>query len=184
MKGLIQFMCATLMLSGCSDYHGTPVDAYQRSSDRIAIMTGLAAIHAVWPCMRKEKVVGVAAMYATLPDDQCYRMDSPQHWQGIWRLSEHESFCPGNGAARAGGCASGLEIKSTDVARVTGTALGTRLGSGLYWVEFVGRRTKVKGAYPGLPAYDRIYVVDHLIGIKRVGSVAQSEVPKPGEPLD
>jgi hypothetical protein len=167
MNGHLPLCTAALCLSACQSYNGTPVDAYQRSSDRFAIMTGLAAIHAIWPCMRKEKVVGSVATYGSLPDDECYRLEPPRRWRGLLRRTEDgEQFCPE--AAEECSYESSSDRtwfywKTADVLRASG-----RLpSSGLYYVDVIGRRTAVRGRY-GFGHYANEIVVDRLISLKQV----------------
>jgi hypothetical protein len=156
-----------LMLSACSNYNGTPVDAYQHWRDRAAILFGLADLHAVWPCMRKEKVTGHVAMFGALPDDQCYKMEPQRRWRGLLRRTEDgDQFCP----AAAKECwyhssdeRTWLYWKTADVM----SALGRLPGPGLYYVDLIGRRTAIKGSY-GYGAYDREIVVDRLSSLKQL----------------
>ena len=117
--------------------------------------------------MRKEKVVGNAAMYAALPDDECYRMEPSRRWRGLLRRTEDgEQFCP----EPAKECSydssrdrTWLYWKTVDVRR----ALGRLPGSGLYYVDVIGRRTAVKGHY-GFGHYANEIVVRQLITLKQL----------------
>jgi len=173
-----------LMTAGCTQYEGVPVEAYEQSSDRLAILSGLAGLGVVWPCTRRERGIRDVAAYGSIPHDQCYVMEPRRRWTGIFRASMRAGFCPGVAAPIARRCGNWLEFTGAQVDRLGGNA-SEREGPGLYFVEFDGRRTKFKGRYRvgGMAPVQQIYVVDRLIRMQRVGDVPQSEVAQPNEPL-
>jgi hypothetical protein len=126
--------------------------------------------------MRKEQVTGVAASDVRLPDDECYRMEPARRWRGLLRRTEDgEQFCP----EPAKECSyessrdrTWFAWKTADVAK----ALGRLPGSGLYFVDLVGKHTAVKGRY-GWGDYDNEIVVDRLLSLKQLEGPKVPENP-------
>ena len=98
----------------------------------------------------------------------CYRMTPPERWRGLWRNEfEGSRFCP----APARECShdtTGERILLEYSFGVTDTRPRKSKVpfGGLYDVDFVGRRTAVKGHYSSL--YDHDLIVDRMISVKEV----------------
>lgn len=110
-------------------------------------------------CARTIEARGIEAM--PNQTDQCFEMLAKQRWRGLWRNDfEGSIFCP----APAATCS--YEGGDNDV-WLTPNSLRGDTGA-LYAVEFIGRRTKVRGhhGHMGMSAHE--VVVDQPISIKRI----------------
>lgn len=144
----------------------TPASAYQSWKDRLVVSTGIPFFGLTPPCIEwVEDQHG--SYYAGIPTDQCFKMLPPQRWRGLWRNEfEGSRFCPE--PARECGLPPddwygpwGIWL---DVERVSREPAD----GALYRVEFVGRRTAVKGAYGHLGGSEHALIVDRVISMKQV----------------
>ena len=147
-------LATVAVLAGCSN-DGQPASSYRSWKDRVAVATGLSGF--TWPCMIKTHQTEYVAAYEQLPLDQCYRMQPPKRWKGLWRNQfEYSRFCPAP-ATECSGKSPGDRIWLD---------AGIKPLHGLYSVEFIGRRTAVKGRYE--KSYEHELIVDRMIAVKRV----------------
>lgn len=110
-------------------------------------------------CLRRIEVGGIEAMPNETP--QCFRMLPRQRWRGMWRNDfEGSVFCPEP--------ATNCSYEGQDAAVwLTPKALKGAMGA-LYAVDFIGRRTAMKGHYGHLGMFAEEVVVDQPISIKMV----------------
>jgi hypothetical protein len=143
------------MLSGCTDY-GPPAAAYRRWQDRLVVAAGLRSL--VWPCSVKENTkFGIE--YGSVPLDQCYKMDSPRRWRGVWRNEfEGSRFCP----------APAMKCSYYSVGDRIWLDASKSPDQTLYTVDFIGRRTAVKGRYGHMGGSDYEVIVDRVISIRQM----------------
>lgn len=145
-------LLAIAALGGCKDY-GSPASAYRDWKDRLVVAAGLRPL--VWPCLHRVQTE-YGEVYEGIPLDQCYKMDPPRRWKGVWRNEfEGSRFCPAP-AKKCSGSSRGDYIwldmrKSPDQT--------------LYTVDFIGRRTSVKGRYGHMGGSDYELIVDRMISI-------------------
>jgi hypothetical protein len=152
------------ILGGCRQ-HGTPAAAYRNWGDRLAVAAGLRELGLVWPCQVKEKQTKLVATYGRKPLDQCFRMDPPRRWHGVWEDHfEGQIFCP-NAVKQ---CPNGGQRIWLDYASERRPAVLQRRGGGTYAVEFIGRRTAVKGRYGHMGGSDYELIVDRMLAIKQL----------------
>ena len=119
-------------------------------------------------CLQKLKYQGVQALRGST--DDCFEMMPPQRWRGLWRAEfEGSRFCP-SPAQECGGGSSGERIWLS----YGQTHSGPRLvdGSGLFQIEFIGRRTQRRGHYGHFGLSDHEVIVDRLISVQRAESAA------------
>ena len=153
------------MLASCGG-RGSPASAYRNWCDQLAVGFGLRDLGLVWPCTKRSKADGVT-VFERIPTDQCYKMDPPRKWTGLWRNSfEGSQFCP----APASNCSFGRP--GPRIWLDSERASKKEPDEGLYAVEFVGRRTSVKGHYGHMGASDYELVADRFLLMKRIGGAA------------
>ena len=163
-RRILLFIAASLMLCGCRE-GGPPAAAYRNWGDRLAVAMGLRDIGLVWPCMKKDP--RFRDMYGRVPLDQCYRMDPPQRWTGLWRNAfEGSRFCP----APATDCR--FDTPGPRIWLDSERASKKEPDEALYSVEFVGRRTSVKGHYGHMGVSDYEVVADRFLSMKQIGGPA------------
>ena len=147
---------------GRSDARATPAEAYIHWQDKIAAATGLPLTGPYGPCNRVEKS-GDESVFVRLPTDQCVKMLPPQRWRGIWQDHvEGQIFCPGATKECPDGGA-GIWLDHPVKERGSDRHFG-----GVYAVDFIGRRTKYKGAYGHMGGSDYLVAVDRMISIKQI----------------
>lgn len=129
----------------------------------MAVAIGLDTVGLVSPCMKNEKTPA-GETYGEVPVDECFRMDPPRRWKGLWRDEfEGSRFCP----APATRCDFNMpgDLIWLNPERVS----RKEPDGGLYAVEFIGRRTAVKGRFYGhLGGSDYELIVDRFISMKQV----------------
>lgn len=138
----------------------TPTQAYIYWGDRLRASAPTVVESIFPPCTKKYD-----RYRAPTPMDECYKLQAPQRWQGIW-VTEFEEyrFCP----APAQTC-SGYEQPryslwlNTKVFGHRPQIAGTANHS--YSIEFIGRRTEYRVGWA--PHYE--IVVDKLISMKDLG---------------
>lgn len=116
-------------------------------------------------CLEKVRVEGIEAF----PDstDACFKMTNPVHWRGLWRNDfEGSRFCPAP-AKECSGDTPGDVVWLT-FADKSGMTKPSTMG-GLYAIEFIGRRTEVRGFYGHLGSSQYEIVVDRLTSAKPIG---------------
>lgn len=156
-----------LMTSACQKPFGFDVrqaprpSGYVHFSDRMTARLNYWGLYWSLPCLRWEKTGDTSTM-SELPDDQCFKMDPPRRWRGLWRnplgLSK---FCP----APAKKCDS-YPIAADQAWLEIGQVVHKVPDGMLYSVEFTGRRNSVDGNFEGL---DHEIIVDKMISVKLLG---------------
>lgn len=147
-------LIAIAVVAGCSD-NGQPASSYKNWKDRVVVAAGLSSVF--MPCMIKTGETENVAAYEVMPVDQCYKMDPPQRWKGLWSNKFGSSrFCPAP-AVQCGPETAGdriwLDAKTEPL-------------HGLYSVDFIGRQTTVKGRYERMCEHE--VIVDRMVAIKRI----------------
>lgn len=169
MKVRTGFLLAAALLTSCQD-RGTPPKAYVRWQDRLEAATGLPLFGFGGPCYHwhDDKFGGY---YGSIPFDQCYKMDPPRRWRGLWRNDfEGSQFCPWP-ATNCGYVASDKRIGPLywlSASVPFPEAIKKRRLGGLYAIEFVGRKTTYRGRYGHVGMSDEEIFVDRLISIREV----------------
>jgi len=149
-------LLAVATLSGCED-HGPPAAAYRSWKDRLVVAAGLRGVF--WPCYVKEAETKNVAAYASIPFDQCFRMDPPRRWRGVWRNEfEGSRFCP----------APAIKCSFYSPGDRVWLDVSKHPDQTLYAVDFVGRRTAVKGRYGHMGASDHELIVDRMISMRAI----------------
>jgi hypothetical protein len=100
-----------------------------------------------------------------LPTEKCVKMDAPKHWHGLWRNEfEGSQFCPGEPAD----CTYevGPRIWFSWRGKFP-NALKPRI-SGVYEIEFVGRKTSYSGTYGHFGLFDDEIIADRIISIHEI----------------
>lgn len=135
-----------------------------RLPDRVIaeIRNGLPGITS--DCLEKVRYGGIEAF----PDrvDKCFAMLPSQRWRGLWRDNfEAQRFCP-SPARLCSRRTGGDEIWLT-FARTKRATAGVPSGR-LYKVNFIGRRTRVRGHHGHLGMFQHEVLVDKLLSISPV----------------
>jgi hypothetical protein len=96
--------------------------------------------------------------------EQCFRMEPPRRWMGLWRNEfEGSRFCP----APASRCDFGAP--GDDIWLDTRRATKREPDGALYAVELIGRRTAFRGHHGHMGGSNLELIVDRFISIKEVG---------------
>lgn len=172
-KRLVACLVALSMLAGCSG-RDAPASAYRNWGDRLAVAFGLRDLGVVSPCTHKEHDQ-FGDSWARIPDEECYELDPPRRYKGLWRNAfEGSQFCP----APATECGDdtkgdviwlgfsrrfkkppgGPDLRATDIVEYP-----------VYAVDLIGRRTAFKGRYGHMGGSDYELVVDKFVSVKLLG---------------
>ncbi len=128
-------------------------------------------------CRHKMQFGGIGNV--PLDTDECFKMSLPRRWQGLWRNAfESYVFCE----TPATRCRidpeadpqppyTWIEFKNPVDPRIKQAA------EGLYRIDFIGRRTVVRGNYGHMGLARHAIVVDRLLFIDR------QDRPAPAEPV-
>lgn len=123
-------------------------------------------------CARKEQKVSDAErlqirLGGAFPTDAvggCYAMDKPKRWRGFFRYDfERSLFCADRQCSDTLGGQMWLSGKAAGLWPNPKTDQGS-----LYEIEFIGRRTAVRGYHGHQSQYPYEVVVDRLISMKRI----------------
>jgi hypothetical protein len=161
MRSLVLFAAA--LVSGCN-YE--PVSAYRDYRDRVEALTGLP-LFGSGPCFRAMHDPRIEAKKSMT--EICYRLTAPQRWRGLWRDEfEGSRFCPAP-AKQCSFATGGEKIWLGYSFGLTDTRPRTWKvpPGGLYDVDFIGRRTAVKGHY-GTGVFNYEIVVDRMISAREL----------------
>lgn len=112
-------------------------------------------------CLNLIRQKGLVAM----PDraDQCFKMTAPQRFKGVWRREfELSRFCPVS-TSTCGHAYTGNEIWLSFGDNV---AKEMPARNGLYSIEFVGRKTLLRGMFGHMGTFGHEVLVDRLIAVK------------------
>jgi|GEM_PF-3530669 len=167
-------ICAPLLLliaASCDD-RTMPFAAYRHFSDGLASRTGGLL---GYPCDRIETVKG-KPVETRLPPEQCYRMQPARRYRGIW-LDEFEgSFFFENAVSLEEAAARYTQLSEPEAQAEWlsfSEPLERRLNrkrdfahSRMFLIEFIGRRTAVKGLYGHLGGAQNLIVVDRIESAK------------------
>ena len=83
-KNRVGLITVALALTACQRANPHPAESYQRWTDRMIARLSLPNV-GIWPCEEQA------------PTDECFKMQPPRRWRGIWVLGpgeEDERFCP------------------------------------------------------------------------------------------
>jgi hypothetical protein len=165
-------LVATAALLGGCNYQ--PLDAYRDVRDKVEAATGLP-------------LLGRGSCFRAIDDDKfgagkslteiCYKLTPQRRWHGLWRNDfEGSRFC----AAPASSCSRDTPGDRTWLQYSFGlTDTKPREWKvppgGLYEVEFVGRRTAIKGRYGHMGGSDYAMIVDRLISIREIEAPPKQE---------
>ena len=131
----------------------------------------------VWRAMPCSYLIG-SNSFGSLPTDQCYKMDPPRRFKGIWVDEfEGQQFIPSDVSVpdgAAGGAKSRGRSNVADRARpariwIDASRVSTgqpRRGAGRYFIDFVGRKTTYPGAHGHFGMSDHEIIVDRLIKLR------------------
>ena len=112
---------------------------------------------------------------ASLPTDQCYRMERPRRYRGVWVDEfEGQTFIPEGAKApkwkgereRAIAATIWLDVESANIGHKW------QQGGRRVFIEFIGRKTRFPGKYGHLGIAGQYIVVDRVISLR--------ECPKAG----
>jgi len=157
MKFSVAIAAAAVALAGC-----------HKQVPKVSEQT-IRAIHASNPgmtdkCLNTIRWHGVEALPKAI--DQCFQMDKPRRWQGLWLNGFEDSrFCP----APARECAEadrGERIWLTAGPSVRLPQYEGEAPAPVYEVEFVGRKTAYPGDYEGTAQHE--IIVDRMIAMKEL----------------
>jgi len=161
MRFLFAIAVTAVVLAGC-----------HRRMPKVSEKT-IEAIHAFEPgmteqCLDKIRWGGFESL--TGEEEDCYKFDAPRRWKGLY-FGEFEGsrFCP----APARQCSDSspgehIWLKASPSAGVP--AWNGRESSGLFAMEFIGKKTSYPGHYGHMGMSDEEIVVDHLISMKQLES--------------
>jgi hypothetical protein len=159
------FLLLAVLISGCGER--TSANAYRDWRDRVAASVGVPLFG--WgPCgraLRDDKFEPDKSIF-----EICYRLTQPQRWHGSWRNDfEGSRFCPAP-ATQCSHDTPGEKISLQYSFGITDTSPSEWKvpPGGLYEVEFIGRRTAVKGHYGHMGASDHAMIVDRMISVREV----------------
>ena len=98
-------------------------------------------------------------------DPNCFEMTEPRRWSGMYVTGfEWGNFCPDP----ATDCPIFGEPGVSWLTLSPNANAPDLRESGLYRIEFIGRRTKVPGHFGHLNQYEHLMVVDRLLALKLV----------------
>lgn len=161
---LLLFFAAT----GCDD-RSAPFAAYRHFNDAVVSKSGGLL---GYPCDR-EMVIDDETIHVPKPAEQCYKMQPPKHYRGIW-LDQFE------GSLFFEGATSAADVKARYRKLLAGRfsdkewldfaeMLERRLyrdrdfaHARMFAIEFVGRRTAYKGRYGHMGNSDSLMIVDRI----------------------
>lgn len=136
-----------------------PLEAYIDPIDQQIARTGVGQPGRPSPCAYEETQMGIKVVVGR-PTELCVKMMPSQHWRGLWRNDfEGSRFCPEPATA----CDYQTPGERIWLSRTPGRPEG-----GLYWLEFVGRRTMYKGPYGHMGGSDQELLIDRVISMKEL----------------
>jgi hypothetical protein len=161
MSARLLLPAAGLFLLGCGGSGDTPPSAYRHSRDRLIATLG-GSVFGQQPCFRtingQPRVLSIAL---------CYRLEKQRRVRGIWtKAFEESAFYPNRTLPPTQADPDSriwLELEpgilperqQRDLERKCG-------GSCSIYLDFVGRRTSVKGRYGHMGMSDHYLVVDRV----------------------
>lgn len=125
-----------------------------------------------WPDRMKERFPELQTIFGpsciwkragSVPVDQCFKMEAPQRWRGLWRYEGEGSwFCP-----------KPVEKCTRRVSGPWWALVGDRPKAEalhIYEIEFLGRRTTYPLSYL-MVDHNHLILVDRLIAIRDLGEL-------------
>lgn len=175
MKRLALLLLGPISVGGCDD-RGPPASAYRSWKNQVIVAAGLRSF--VDLCaVKKETEYG--NVYERLPLDECYKMDPPRRWKGLWRNDfEGSRFCEAPAlecSYETAGDKTWLQY-SFGLTDKRPSELKVPYG-GLYEVDLVGRRTAIKARYGHMGGSDHELIVDRMISVREVEPPPPPETP-------
>jgi len=139
-----------LALCACQG-RGPPANAYKRWTDQWIVRLGLVNV-GIYPCPVSDL------------DPECLKMDPPRRWKGLWYNEfEGSRFCP-EPAQQCGPDTPGDKIYLDWSFSFPPKWKGLPLNR-VYAVDFIGRRTSVRGNYAGSSYF---IMGNRLISLKEI----------------
>ena len=164
MKRLLPTLVAAVAIAGCQD-RGPPAVAYRSWKDRLVTAAGLGDFF--WPCYVKH-TSQYGEYRASIATDQCFKMDPPKRWRGLYFAEfEGSRFCP----APARECTlespgEGIWLEFAPGIKVPGLKSNQHPGRVWYVIDLIGRRTASKVRYGRGLEY--VLIADKVISMKQV----------------
>jgi len=153
-------VAASLVLGGCSE--GTPPSAYQHARDRFFATVPLTMFDDdFYPCFRT-----VDGQPARLSAADCYRLTAPRRMRGVARTGfETGSFYPGRTTLPQADERSDLWIELDPRVLAPDVRRSCAEGCAVY-LDFIGRRTAVRGRYGHMGLASHIVIVDRVLSAR------------------
>lgn len=154
-----------------------PPQAFQKPRDAAVSVLWPLWLFGVRPCSTHRVDTGVV-IHASLPTDQCFKMEPPRRFSGIWHHEfEGSTFLKGvtqpaeamrrlcELQGRAGPAGEWLDwsVSWRELDPALRSALDGSSGTRLVYLEFEGRRTAYRGDYGHLGTSETEVIVDRLI---------------------
>lgn len=155
----IALVCAGLIAAGCGRAPApAPADPEQFSAEQIrAALPGITD-----ECVERLQSDDTRSP----PTDQCFEMQEPRPWRGLWRnVFEGSRFCP-EPARECGHDTPGERIWLTFSEHLPQSGFDDF--GGLYEMEFVGRRTLNRGHHGHFSQYYHALVVDRVTSMREI----------------
>ena len=155
---LVILVAGATLLSGCS-YE--PLAAYADVRDQVQAATGIP-LFGRGPCFRAmhdDKFESKKSL-----TEICFALTPPQRWHGLWRNDfEGSRFC----VAPAASCANDTPGDWVWLGYSFGLQPGVAPG-GLYEVDFIGRKTTVRGHYGHMGGSDYEMIADRMFSMRQI----------------
>jgi len=124
-------------------------------------------------CVEKVRKFGLAVW--PLPTEECFQMDEPRRWRGLWgREFELSRFCQ-EPATECTHYSAGVPIWLSASGAPKWAANPALDQDSPYAVDFIGRMTAIRGYHGHQGAYPYEIVVDRMISIQRVPDEARKK---------
>ena len=155
-------LVASALLGGC--YEGTPPTAYKHPRDRFFAAVPLPFLHDDFvPCFRT-----TGREPARLPPSECYRLTDPRRMRGVAITGfETGAFYPGRTTLPPHGERSAFWLEHEP--RLLPADVRDRCLKGCaVYLDFIGRRTAVRGSYGHMGLANHLILVDRVFEAKVV----------------
>ena len=177
---LMLLLIAALVLTGCRQGPDTTPAAYARLSDRMrATLSWFPWVDDI--CVRSERRV---------PDEHCFRFDPPRRWSGVLVHEDYAGnrFYPGltsYASLEPRSRAFTFSVSNAPLRRICTEAMCQPHDgeepepNKQYYVEFIGRRTKVEGPYGHMSMFGHLILIDRMLVERRLPEPATVPSPPP-----
>ena len=172
-------LIAAVTLAGCRQGPDTTPAAYAKLSDRMrATLSWFPWVDDI--CVKNERRV---------PDEYCFRFDTPRRWSGVLTHDDYAGnrFYPGLTdyvATQNLPPSLTFKVANAPFRRNCEQAFCRPLGartpdeaedktSKVFYVEFIGRRTKVEGPYGHTSMFGHLILIDRMILERRLPEPAK-----------